>query len=157
MTSGSASSGQTSRAPKAAFRPVHLKSGQRTFGSMAACFTSSGVRRWKRLSPAPRAVLRMFFVDGSGPAHTAPPVKPPAQPFSPPARPTAGARIKQCSPTGCQQAVHQCQTHGDAHEATRAGRAPAGRRKSLGLERSRPGFEAPGTGLPSTAHTPRAP
>ena len=28
---------------------------------------------------------------------------------------------KQCGPTGCRQALHQYQTEGDAHEATRAG------------------------------------
>ena len=37
----------------------------------------------------------MFFVGGSRPARTAPPVKPSAQPFFPPPRSTDGARIKQ--------------------------------------------------------------
>ena len=61
-------------------------------------------RQWKRPIPAPRAVLRMFFVGGSGPARTAPPVKPPAQPFSPPPRFTDGAHINPGGPTGCRRA-----------------------------------------------------
>ena len=67
--------------------------------------------------------------------------------FPRPRVPLRGARINPCGPTGCQQALHQCQTQGDAHEATRSGIArPGGRRKSLGRERS--GFGAPDTGLP---------
>ena len=65
----------------------------------------------------------MFFVDGSRPARSAPPVKPSAQPFFPPPRSTDGAIWNQSGPSGCRQALHQCQTHGDAYEATRAGRA----------------------------------
>ena len=68
----------------------------------------------------------MFFVGGSGPAHSAPPIRPSAQPFSPRPRSTAGAHIDPCGPTGGRQAVHQYQTEGDAHEATQAGRAWAG-------------------------------
>ena len=75
----------------------------------------------------------MFFVGGSRPARSAPPVRPPAQPFSPPPRSTDGARINPGGPGGCRQARHQCQTHGDAHEATRAGRArPDGGRARAG-------------------------
>ena len=64
--------------------------------------------------------------------------------------------INPCGPTGGRQAVHQYQTQGDAHEATRAGIArPGGRRKSLGRERFRPDFEAPGAGLPYDGPNPQ--
>ena len=58
--------------------------------------------------------------------------------FPRPRVPLRGAHINPCGPTGCRQALHQCQTEGDAHEATRSGIArPGGRRKSLGRERAR--------------------
>ena len=60
------------------------------FASMAALF-SSLPWQWKRPSPAPGAALRKFFVGSAGPAHSAPPVRPSAQPFSPPPRSTDGA------------------------------------------------------------------
>ena len=48
--------------------------------------------------------------------------------FPRPRVPLRGARINPCGPTGGQQALHQCQTQGDAHEATRSGIArPGGR------------------------------
>ena len=59
---------------------------------MTASF-SSLPRQWKRPSPAPGAALRKFFVRGAGPARSAPPVRPSAQPFSPPPRSTDGAHI----------------------------------------------------------------
>ena len=68
----------------------------------------------------------MFFVGGSGPARTAPPVRPSAQPFPPPPRSTDGAHINPGGPRGCGQPLHQCQTHGDAYEATRSGIARPG-------------------------------
>ena len=82
--------------------------------------------QWKRPSPAPRAALRMFFPGGSGPARSARPVNPSAQPFFPPPRSTDGAHINPGGPSGGPQAVHQYQTEGDATEATQAGRAWAG-------------------------------
>ena len=91
------------------------------------------VRQWKRPSLARGAALRRFFLGGSRPARTAPPVRPSAQPFSPPVCSTAGAHINQSGPSGCRQALHQYQTNGDAHEATRAGIArPAGGRAWAG-------------------------
>ena len=92
----------------------------------------------------------MFSVGGSGPAHSAPPGNPSAQPFSPRPRSTAGAHIDPCGPTGGLQAVHQYQSEGDAHEATQAGRAWAGGCPRLGLELRVPG-------LHPTAQTPRTP
>ena len=74
-------------------RPVHLTSGQCTFGSMAACSTAvpahgngSGQARLEE------PLYGCFFVGGSGPARSAPPVRPSAQPFSPPPRSTATER-----------------------------------------------------------------
>ena len=67
------------------------------------------------------------FVGGSGPARSAPAVRPSAQPFSPPPRSTDGAQLTDVAQPGGRQALHQCQTQGDAHEATRAGIARPGR------------------------------
>ena len=41
--------------------------------------------------------------------------------FPRPRVPLRGAHINPCGPTGCRQALHQYQTQGDAHEATRSG------------------------------------
>ena len=140
-------------------RPIHLTSGQCTFGSMAACSTAvpahgNGGGQARLEEP----LYGCFFVGGSGPARSAPAVRPSAQPFSPAsAFHCDGAHINPCGPTGCRQALHQCQTQGDAHEATRAG-----------IARPRPA-EEPGPGAPgpvsklrapgfhTTAQTPRTP
>ena len=53
-------------------RPIHLTSGQCTFGSMAACSTAvPRAGQWKRPSPAPGAALRKFFVGGRAGAQRA--------------------------------------------------------------------------------------
>ena len=129
-------------------RPVRVRLNRRLLHS------SSRTRQWKRPSPARGAALQIFFVGGSGPARSAPPVRPSAQRFPRLRVPLRGAHINPCGPTGCRQALHQYQTQGDAHEATRSGIAwPGGRRKSLGRERSC--FEAPGTGLPYAGPNPQ--
>ena len=115
---------------------------------------SSRTRQWRWPSPAPGAALRMVFVGGSGATRSAPAVKPSAQPFSPPPRSTDGAHINPCGPTGGRQAVHQCQTQGDAYEATRAGRTQPDA-VELGRALPRPGFGAPGTGLPYDGPNPQ--
>ena len=92
------------------------------------------------------------FVGGSRPARSAPPVKPSAQPFPPPPRSTDGAHINPGGPTGGRQAVHQCQTNGDAYEAKRSGRARPGGPGPHDPRTSRPG-EQPG--LTFGCHTRR--
>ena len=69
------------------------------FASMAAPF-SSRAGQWKRPSPALGAALRKFFVGSAGPARSAPPVRPSAQPFPPPPRSTDGAHINPSGPSG---------------------------------------------------------
>ena len=56
-------------------RPVHVRLNGRLLHS------SSRTRQWKRPSPARGAALQIFFVGGSGPARSAPPVRPSAQRF----------------------------------------------------------------------------
>ena len=105
--------------------------------------------------PGSRSRSTKVFCGWSGPARSAPPVRPSAQPFSPPPRSTDGAHINPCGPSGCQQALHQCQTQGDAHEATRAGIArPAGGRAWAGNAPA-PVSKLRAPGFHTTAQTPR--
>ena len=102
--------------------------------------------------PGSRSRSTDVFVGGSGPARTAPPVKPSAQPFPPPLRSTDGAHINPGGPRGCGQPLHQCQTHGDAYEATRSGRARPGGSGPHDPRTSRPGYSP---GLTFGYHTRR--
>ena len=85
--------------------------------------------------PGSRSRSTKGFCGWSGPARSAPPVRPSAQPFSPPPRSTDGAHTDRSGPNRLRASPPPCQTQGDAHEATRSGIArPGGRRKSLGRE-----------------------
>ena len=116
------------------------------------------MRQWKRPSPAPGAALRKFFCGWQGRrAARRPSGRRPSR-FPRPRVPLRGAHINPCGPSGGQQALHQYQTQGDAHEATRSGIArPGGRRKSLGRERPRPGSKLRAPGFHTTAQAPRTP
>ena len=100
---------------------------------------SSRARQWKRPSPAPGAGLRMFFVGGSDPAHSAPPGNPSAQPFSPPPRSTDGARTDQSGTNLAQPAASKPSTN------TRPTEMPMKQREPGALLAR---FRAPGAGLP---------
>ena len=79
------------------------------------------MRQWKRPSPAPGAALRKFFCGWQGRRAARRPSSRRPSRFPRPRVPLRGARINPCGPSGGQQALHQCQTQGDAHEATRSG------------------------------------
>ena len=113
------------------------------------------MRQWKRPSPAPGAALRKFFVGGRGRrAPRRPSSRRPSR-FPRPRVPLRGAHINPCGPTGCRQALHQYQTQGDAHEATRSGIArPAGGRAWAG---NAPVSELRAPGFHTTAQPPRTP
>ena len=116
---------------------------------------SSRTRQWKRPGPARGAALQRFFFGGRGRrAPRRPSSRRPSR-FPRPRVPLRGAHINPCGPTGCRQALHQCQTQGDAHEATRSGIArPAGGRAWAG---SAPGpvSELRALGFHTTAQNPQ--
>ena len=139
-------------------RPIHLTSGQCTFGSMAACSTAvpahgngSGQARLEE------PLYEIFFVGGSGPARSAPAVKPSAQPFSPPPRSTARSAHQPMWPNRRPASPPPIPDPRRCLLSNASRESPAGRRKSLGRENPRPGFEAPGAGLPHEGPTPRTP
>ena len=107
--------------------------------------------------PGSRSRSTKGFCGWSGPARSAPPVRPSAQPFSPPPRSTDGARINPGGPTGCRQSLHQCQTQGDAYEATRSGIARCRPAEEPGPGTLPPVSELRLPGFHPTAQPPRTP
>ena len=88
--------------------------------------SSSRTRQWRWPSPAPGAALRMVFVGGSGPARSAPPVRPSAQPFPRPRVPLPERTFSNIAQLAASKPSTQCQTNGDAYGATRSGIARPG-------------------------------
>ena len=126
------------------------------FGSMAALFSSRAPMEAAKPGSWSRSTDVFCGWQGRRAARR-PSGRRPSR-FPRPRVPLRGAHINPCGPTGCRQSLHQCQTQGDAYEATRSGIArPGGRRKSLCRERPRPGFEAPGAGLPYDGPSPQDP
>ena len=77
--------------------------------------------------------------------------------FPRPRVPLRGAHINPCGPSGGQQALHQYQTQGDAHEATRSGIArPDGGRAWAGSAPA-PVSKLRAPGFHTTAQAPRTP
>ena len=140
-------------------RRIHLTAGQCTFGSMAACSTavpSRGNGSGQARLEEPLYGCFLWGVQGRRAARR-PSSRRPSR-FPRLRVPLRGAHINPCGPTGCRQALHQCQTQGDAHEATRSGIArPAAGGRAWAGSAPAPVSELRAPGFHTTAQAPRTP
>ena len=131
--------------------PLNIRPNGRLLHSSRSRGNGSGQARLEE------PLYESFFVGGQGRRAARRPSSRRPSRFPRPRVPLRGAHINPCGPTGCRQALHQCQTQGDAHEATRAGIArPAGGRAWAGSAPA-PVSELRALGFHTTAQTPRTP